>query len=540
MALGIVNTKYGKVEGMEYNGIYSGITVYKGIPYAAPPLGRLRFAPPREPDSWEGVRSCRQFPPAAIQTMLTDRHAREYYFADSPEMSEDCLYVNVCTGASKPGERRPVFMWFHGGGLTNCYSYEVQFNPQELAKKGIVVVTVGQRLNLFGYLCLPQLTREQGTSGNYGLMDQFKALDWVSENISAFGGDPDNITAGGQSGGALKCCVMAASPASRGRIKRVINQSGNKWMIPFKSLKSQEELGKRYLRYAGIDPDISVEELRNMDTHTLYKDAPRVLLPGDMVYDSDLIPYRSVRELFEHGLENVDFINGADDGEAEVFAESVSRLNEEPVRKFINGIRSSMDFYAHFRNLLGTLYDKYDFGNLVKVTDENAWDMARFLANRGLCGSEGMNVSRNLMLNRYFGMYMRERHPGNHCYSYLWTHQLPCPQEDKGTPLDPANTLAWHSTELWFTFASLREGIPPHRPWREIDYRLADIISTYWANFIKTGNPNEEGLPWWPESGADYGYMELGDTCSGHQGIDGELEQLILEFVRAEYKLEER
>ena len=219
MAIGTVKTKYGLISGEEYTGQYKGITVFRGVPYAKPPLGALRWAPPEEPEPWEGVKVCDTFPDAAVQDFLADRHRDEYYVNGTPSMSEDCLYLNICTPAGAPGEKHPVFLWFHGGGLTNCFAFEPQFDPRELAKKGILVVTVGQRLSLFGYLSLPQLSREQGgKSGNYGLMDQFRALDFVYENIEAFGGDPERITVGGQSGGSSKCCVMAASPASRGRV----------------------------------------------------------------------------------------------------------------------------------------------------------------------------------------------------------------------------------------------------------------------------------------------------------------------------------
>lgn len=138
MAIGIVETKYGKIEGEEYAGEYQGITVFRGIPYAAPPVGELRFRPPQKPMNWAGVRKCTSFGPAPIQTMLTDRHEREFYFQGTPEMSEDCLYLNVCTGARCSKEKRPVYIWYHGGGLANCYSYEVQFNPQVLAKKELL------------------------------------------------------------------------------------------------------------------------------------------------------------------------------------------------------------------------------------------------------------------------------------------------------------------------------------------------------------------------------------------------------------------
>lgn len=539
MAIGIVETQYGKVEGEECRDEYQGITIFRGIPYAAPPVGNLRFCPPKEPERWEGIRECKEFAPAAIQTMLSDRHQREFYFNGTPRMSEDCLYLNICTGAGRKEEKRPVYIWYHGGGLTNCYSYEIQFNPQILAQKGVVVVTVGHRLNIFGYLCLPQLTREQGKSGNYGFMDQLAALEWVYQNIGQFGGDPENITVGGQSGGCLKCCALAASPAARGRVKRVINQSGNKWMIPFSTLREEEKLGVRYLNYAGINPDISVEELRKLPAERLYVDPPRAVTPDSMVMDPELLPAAGIYELFEKNLGSVDFINGVDYGETEVFAESDAGLNEVPVRSFIKEIKNTRDFYAHFRNLLGDLYQKYDFEKLITVTDENAWDMARRLACEGLSGREGMNVGRNVMLNRYFGMKMKKKHPLSHYYSYLWTHLLPTPEEDIGTPRDSKNMLAWHSTELWFTFASLRNGIPPHRPWRELDYQVADRMSTYWANFIKTGDPNSEEVPYWPSSDENFGYGELGDEVTAHSGIQGKLDELIYEFVKKEYRLEE-
>lgn len=540
MALGIVKTACGLMEGEEYTGEYAGITVFRGIPYAAPPVGQRRFAPPGDPESWEGVRKCVTFAPAAIQTPLGGRHQKEYYFDGFPEMSEDCLYLNVCSGAAEAGEKRPVYIWYHGGGLTNCYSYEPQFDPRELAKKGIVVVTAGQRLNLFGYLVLPQLDREQnGKSGNYGFMDQVKALDWITENIEAFGGDPENITVGGQSGGAVKAAMIAVSPAGKGRVKRVISQSGLKWMIPFKTREEARAIGKSYLRYVGLPEDISPEELRKIPADRLFSmTASRAVMPGDMIPDGDLIPEAGVRECFEKYLGQVDFLSTCNLGESDLSGESASGLNEKPVRGFIKEIRTAEDFYAHFKNLLGPLYQKYDFEKLVPVTDQDAWVTAQRLGVLGLAGSEGMNVSRNLMLNRMFGLYMDSHAPGSQVYDGLWSYMIPLEGEDVGTDRDCAVSLAWHSTELWFTFNSLKKGTPPGRPWREQDFKMGDIMSSYWANFIRTGNPNGEGLPEWPAANGNYGYLELDEKLIGHEGLEGQLDLLIHEFVKAEYRLE--
>jgi para-nitrobenzyl esterase len=537
MSIGVVETRHGRVRGVELDGQYQGVTLFKGIPYAAPPVGLLRWAPPADPVPWGRVRTCDEYGPAAVQKFLTDNHSKEYYYLGTPPMSEDCLYLNIATGVKPAGELRPVYMWFHGGGLTNCFSYEVQFNPAELAKKGIVVITVGQRLNLFGYLSLPQLSAEQGKSGNYGFMDQLKALDWVCDNIEAFGGDPGRITVGGQSGGSLKACAMAATPASRGRVKGVICQSGLKWMYRFTGQADAEAQGKEYLKFAGLNPGATLDELRGLDAHAVFSDAPRTIMPGDMVHDGDLVPLATMRECFDRYLDGVDFLNGTDLGEADVFAGAAFGLTGEPVRHHAGQIDTAGDFYAHFENLLGDLYRKYDFRNLVPVTDATAWLTARRLASLGLAGSGANNFSRSVMLDRVFGMYMAKRYPGSRVYSYLWSHVLPVQPDVYGTDREPAEALAWHSGELWFTFASLREGVPPSRPWRESDFRLADVVSSYWANFIATGNPNDADLAEWPASGDDFGYVEIGDEIRAAQGADSPLDRLLKDFVYAEYRV---
>ena len=158
-------------------------------------------------------------------------------------MSEDCLYLNVMTTGDSLSstEKKPVYVWFHGGGLNSCYTFEPEGNAEAFAKNGIVVVTVEQRLGVFGYLSLPQLTEEQGQSGNYGLMDQIKAMEWIKENIANFGGDPENITVGGQSGGTTKAMAMTASPKMDVEVDKLILESGLKYNMEFQTLESAEE-----------------------------------------------------------------------------------------------------------------------------------------------------------------------------------------------------------------------------------------------------------------------------------------------------------
>lgn len=552
MGIGIVNTSCGSMKGIELKGKYEGITEFRGIPYAAPPVGDLRWAPPADPKSWEGVRTMDTYGPMCIQKLKYDNiegsliSDEDYYYMPYPEMSEDCLYINICTGAQSAGEKRPVYMWYHGGGLTNGYSYEVEFNPEEMARKGAIVVLVGQRLNLFGYISLPQLTKEQGQSGNYGLMDQIKALDWVYNNIEAFGGDPDNITVGGQSGGSHRAMAIAGSPMSKGRVRRVICQSWFLWFMKYAPLKEAEEHGKEYLERIGIDPDLSLEELRKIDANRLFSgEVERNQLPGDMCCDGLYLPFPTIRENLEQFASNVDFLGGTNLGEGNVFnprEESLyfishygnsSNLGFEAKNK----IENADDFYSHFKELLGDLYDKYDFPSLVKVTDENAWYTARKLATLGLCGRGKTGLCKSVMMHRLFGRFIGTAHPENKVYTYFWTHLEPVRPEDYGTRRDPMRLLAWHSSELWYTFASMREGVPPTRPWREVDYKVADMLSSYWVNFMKTGNPNGDGLPYWPSTGENYGYMELCEHAEGHQGVDSGLDALMYEFACREYEI---
>ena len=326
-------------------------------------------------------------------------------------MSEDCLYLHITTGAAEPGEKRPVFLWFHGGGLSSGYYTEIEFDPAELARKGIVVVSVGQRLNVFGYLCLPQLSAEQGgISGNYGLMDEIKALDWVRENIANFGGDPDNITVGGQSGGTAKSTSLATSPKSQGKVKRCINQSNLAWMRDYQPLEAAQEGNKKYLENIGLDPDITPEELRKLPAFKFYDIQKPVGfgfgipggLPGMMVADGVNIAYTSAeKNMAEYG-KNVDYLSGGNVGEGSVR----SGMALGPSAKFA----TAKEFYDLMREKLGDLYDKYDFEKLWPVTDENADFMSRVLASRAFGG--GLGIMGGVITNRYFGAYRAKTAPG--------------------------------------------------------------------------------------------------------------------------------
>ena len=540
MGIGIVTTKYGQLLGEELKGEFEGITTFRSVPYAAPPVGELRFKPPVDHEPWHGVRPATYFAPRPMQIMGIGKEMEpwnsDFYFDGYPPMSEDCLYLHITTGAASAKERRPVFMWFHGGGLATGFYNEHEFDPSVLAKKGIVVVSVGQRLNLFGFLCLPQLSAEQGgRSGNYGLLDEFKALTWVRENIAAFGGDPDNITVAGQSGGTRKSTALATSPLTEGMIRRCINQSDLNWGSPVFSgnltMEQAYEQGRAFLAHAGLDPDMSVEELRRLPAERFYDFDPLPprapgSMPSSIVCDGYIIDSMSSEEsMYRHGM-GVDYLSGGNVGEMQLRGFGLF-----PSETF----RSAEEFYAYVKGLLGSHYDDEAFRALWPVTDENAQHMSLLLAARGFCEH---GLGRGVIINRVFGAYRRAMGSQARNWSYTFGHYPPCRPEEKGTFRDSEHIRAWHSAEMWYTFASLRNGMPPVRPWTEADFRLADMVSSYWANFIATGDPNGEGLPRWPESDENYGWMFLKEEPEAHEGLD-ETDRLALALLKDAGRLPE-
>jgi len=268
---GITHIKSGLIEGVPCGN--PSYVVYKGIPYAAPPVGPRRWQPPSPPQPWDGVKKCDTFPPMAMQSKHTpgDFYQKEFFPVQLP-MSEDCLYLNVwapATSQNTSNEKCPVMMWIHGGAYLAGYGHEMEFDGEAFCKRGVILVTINYRLGIFGYFAHKSLSAESphSVSGNYGLLDQIYALKWIKENIHAFGGDPDNVTVFGQSAGGGSVQALISSPLAKGLFSKAIVQSAAMVSLANDSLADAEQLGADICTLSGKD----VDALRELPADELFE-----------------------------------------------------------------------------------------------------------------------------------------------------------------------------------------------------------------------------------------------------------------------------
>jgi para-nitrobenzyl esterase len=467
--LGIVTTAHGKVSGLFEN----GVTYYKGVPYARPPVGPLRWAAPEEPETWTGVRACDKYAPMASQLLsTTDLWGPEFYYDwldKDPPMSEDCLYLNVVTPAASSRDAYPVLVWFHGGGSMHGYSWEPEFEPSNLAKKGVVVVSVGYRLGVFGYLATPALSEASPTrtSGNYGLLDQIKSLQWVQKNIAAFGGDPKRVTIAGQSAGAGAVCAMLTSPLAKGSFARAIQSWRNTYFETRETLDQAQKSGMAYLEAKGYD-SMGLKELRALPTAAfMSKDTPRSEVYGrgfGMCTDGHALTETPVEYFGRPGsLNGISLMFGSNSGD----------------RNDSFRILTKKEILDDAKKTYGDLVDRYAFEKLYYGVDDigASWEYWR-LKNLQLATTNWVSAQ-----------VLSELNPASRIYQEYFDHWPPGREAEL--------RRSFHSSDLWFAFYSLRD-VPQQRDWRPIDHQIADAYSSYWAHFVAAGDPNGDGLPYWP------------------------------------------
>jgi len=446
----------------------SGVRSFKGIPYAQPPLGELRWKAPQPPDSWQGVRPARKFGPRAMQRpVFSDMVFR------SNGVSEDCLYLNVWTPAHAPGRQLPVLVYFYGGGFTAGDGSEPRYDGASMAHQGMVAVTVNYRLNVFGFLSHPELTAEspRHASGNYGLMDQAAALRWVQANIAAFGGDPARVTIAGESAGSYSVSAQMISPLAQGTFARAIGESGALTsLMPPATLAQAEQAGQRFAALVGA---ADLAALRAMPASELLDATAKPEAPGfDAIIDGWVVA----------------------DHPATLFASG--RQAQVPSLAGWNSLESGPG------SLLGDLPATAE--NLAKVVHQHITDEAlakRLLDAYAVPDSDPLRMATDMAGDVFIGystwrwIDLHARSSGQPVYRYLYVQ--PRPASVRGDI--PAARGATHSAEIEYALGNL--ALNPVYAWTANDRSASRLMQQYFVNFIRTGNPNGAGLPQWPVVG---------------------------------------
>jgi para-nitrobenzyl esterase len=483
-----VRTDAGSVEGS--TSADGKVQIFKGIPYAAPPVGALRWKEPQPVPAWQGVRKTTEFGARCMQGNIYD----DMVFRD-PAPSEDCLYLNVWTPKASPTAKLPVMVWIHGGGFQAGATSEPRQDGEHLAHKGVVVVSMNYRLGIFGFFSHPELTKESPhhASGNYGLLDQAAAVQWARKNIAAFGGDPEDITIFGESAGSSSVSGLMASPVSRGLIHRAIGESGAFFgrTLPPKALSQSEQNGVKFAQSIGAG---SLEKLRAMtsqetlDAASKDKNAFRF---GPNV-DGYFFP-ESPAEIYAKGNEaHIALLAGwnHDEGNYHTFFGADPATTESFVKKI------NQTFGDKAPDALKTFPAE---------TDEQMKASADLLATANFIG---YSTWKWIELQTKAGYAPVYRYEFDDAPPLVASAPGAPPQESRG---------AYHSAEIEFVFGMLDS---KKLPWRPEDYQLSEQMGSYWTNFAKTGNPNGAGLPQWPQYGAKDGYEVMHLAAEPHAAED--------------------
>ena len=498
MANGTINPvriDSGSISGITDN---SGVTAYLGIPFASPPVGELRWRPPQPAGRWEGAREADHFGASCMQNEPGSRLPWTEEFMTQGAISEDCLFVNVWTAAKSASEKQAVLVFFYGGGFNEGSSSVAVYNGAELARKGVVVVTLNYRVGPLGFLVHPDLTKESEhhSSGNYGLLDQIAALEWVHRNIGAFGGDPNRVTIFGQSAGAISVANLMRSPLAKGLFARAIAESGP-GLFPESihgggmTLEQREQQGLKYAESKGAH---SLAQLRALPAADFFiptpgsKGAPSVV--GLPVTDGWVLTA-------EHSAHEAPIIVGMVAGDA-AFASGFGPPVTPTVASYTSiAQRTYGDMAASFLKF----YPAEKDGDVAAAKKASQTDRARVSIDVW-CEDQVKRSGR--------------------IYTYFFDRPIPWPAHPEFG--------AFHTSEVPYIFETIKL---LDRPWEPVDFSLSAMMASYWSNFAKTGDPNAPGLPQWPIYAPDsHTTMELGE----HVGAIPEADPAKVEFFRTYLK----
>ncbi|MGH8190656.1 MAG: carboxylesterase/lipase family protein [Rhodanobacteraceae bacterium] len=456
-----------RIDSGRLSGVFdatAGLDEFKGIPYAAPPVGALRWKPPQPVASWQGVRRADHFGPRCMQRPL---------FGDmvfrSDGMSEDCLSLNVWTPADHRGKKLPVLVYFYGGGFIAGDGSERRYDGASLAELGIVTVTVNYRLGVFGFLALSALAEESPhhATGNYGLLDQVAALRWVRRNIAAFGGDPDKVTIGGESAGSMSVSALMASPLSKGLMQRAIGESGAMLgNLKPRPLSLAEHDGETFERRVGAH---SLKQLRAISAGTLLAACGDKGMP-QFVPDIDgwFLP-RSSTAIYEAGGQaHIPLLVGSNSGEGNYTA-------------LLEGTAPTP---ANYRAAIDKKFGKHA-GEILKLYPGHTETEVKASAT-ALAGDEFIAFA------TWRWMHLQRKTGDAPVYYYYFTKARPAKRNGSAGP----DYAAVHSGEIEYALGNLSTNHV--YAWTAADYRVSATMEGYFANFIKTGDPNGDDLPHWP------------------------------------------
>jgi para-nitrobenzyl esterase len=471
-----VKTASGLVEGKEMGAVHA----FLGIPYAAPPVGDLRWKPPMPAAKWKGTRKATDFGSHCMQAKIYD----DMVFPD-PGPSEDCLYLNVWVPANPAKAKLPVMVWIYGGGFVAGATSELRQHGEVLAQQGVIVVSMNYRLGVFGFFVHPELAKESGhnAAGNYGLLDQTAALHWVHENIAAFGGDPGNVTIFGESAGSFSVSAQMASPLAKGLFQKAIGESGAAFSRSGLRFAPAAERAERDAKLASAALGVStLAELRAVPAQTLLDAFMKPGGPGGFGFGPDVDGYflpESAAAIFAAGKQNdVALLGGWNHDEEGVTQVPADKSAIEALKDAGN-----KDFGAKAAEFL-KLYP----GD----TEEQARrSMSDYAGDRFIAASTWRWLEAQVKTGK------------QPVYRYRF---------DLAFPVGPGEAPkgAYHSLEIEYVFGQLdsKAGVK----WRPEDYQLSATMQKYWANFARSGDPNGAGLAKWPVYSAAEGWpvMELG------------------------------